>query len=334
MSLVLTVVALAALPLQAAAQAPQTDTTFAVTQGTRLRMNNQGGDIIVRAWDRSQVRVQANHSRRTTVVITQAGAVVEVSGRSSRGPGNMVDYQITVPSWMALELGGMYAYIDVEGVRGAVVAETLEGDITIKAPAEQVKASTTNGKISVEGARGRVEVHSTSESIRIVDVQGDLFVEGLSGSILLGGIRARTVEAETLSGNLIYEGSIVDGGRYSFLTHSGNISLSVAEATNATISTAIGSGRVSATFPLPTSERPGRRRQTFRLGSGSAAVEAETFSGNVQMFRPTELQERLRLAQEREAERQRLKQEARQRARPEDGSRHEEAHALHIEPRS
>jgi hypothetical protein len=334
MSLVLTVVALAALPLQAAAQAPPTDTTFAVTQGTRLRMNNQGGDIIVRAWDRNQVRVQAHHSRRTTVAIRQTGAVVEVAGRSSQGPGSMVDYQITVPAWMALELAGMYAYIDVEGVRGAVFAETLEGDITIKAPAEQVKASTTNGKISVEGARGRVEVHSTSESIRIVDVQGDLFVEGLSGSILLGGIRARTVEAETLSGNLIYEGSIVDGGRYSFLTHSGNISLSVAENTNATISTAIGSGRVSATFPLPTSERPGRRRQTFRLGSGSAVVEAETFSGNVQMFRPTELQERLRLAQERETERERLKQEARQRARPEDGSRHEEAHALHIEPRS
>jgi len=334
MSLVLTVVALAALPLQAAGQAPQTDTTFAVTQGTRLRMNNQGGDIIVRAWDRNQVRVQASHSRRTTVVIIQTGAVVEVDSRSNRGPGNMVDYQLTVPAWMALELGGMYAYIDVEGVRGAVFAETLEGDITIKAPADQVKASTTNGKISVEGARGRVEAHSTSESIRIVDVQGDLFVEGLSGSILLGGIRARTVEAETLSGNLIYEGSIVDGGRYSFLTHSGNISLSVAEATNATISTAIGSGRVSATFPLPTSERPGRRRQTFRLGSGSAVVEAETFSGNVQLFRPTELQERLRLAQEREAERERLRQEAKQRAKPEGESRHEEAHAFHIEPRS
>lgn len=334
MSLVLTVVALAALPLQAAGQAPQTDTTFAVAPGTRLRMNNQGGDIVVRAWDRNQVRVQASHSRRTSVVITQSGAVVEVDGRSSRGPGSMVDYQITVPAWMALELGGMYAYIDVEGVRGSVFAETLEGDITIKAPADQVKASTTNGKILVEGARGRVEVHSTSESIRIVDVQGDLFVEGLSGNILLGGIRARTVEAETLSGNLIYEGSIVDGGRYSFLTHSGNISLSVAEATNATISAAVGSGRVSATFPLPTSERPGRRRQTIRLGSGSAVVEAETFSGNVQMFRPAELQERLRLAQEREAERERLKAEARQRARPEDESRHEEAHALHLEPRS
>ena len=334
MLLVLTVVALAALPLQAAGQGPQTDTTFAVTQGTRLRMNNQGGDIIVRAWDRNQVRVQANHSRRTSVEVMQSGAVVEVRGRSSRGLGNMVDYQITVPSWMALEVGGMYAYIDVEGVRGAVIAQTLEGDITIKAPADQVKASTTNGKISVEGARGRVEVHSTSESIRIADVQGDLFVEGVSGNIQLTGIRARTVEAETLSGNLIYEGSILDGGRYSFLTHSGNISLSVAETTNATISTAIGSGRVSATFPLPTTERPGRRRQTFRLGSGSAVVEAETFSGNVQMFRPAELQERLRLAQQRESERERLKQEARQRARPEDGPRHDETHALHIEPGS
>ena len=90
MSLVLTVIALAASPPQAAAQAPRTDTTFAVAQGTRLRMNNQGGDIIVRAWDRNQVRVQASHSRRTSVVVTQSGAVLEVNGRSSHGPGNMV----------------------------------------------------------------------------------------------------------------------------------------------------------------------------------------------------------------------------------------------------
>jgi hypothetical protein len=303
MSLVLAVVALAALPLQSAGQAPQTDTTFAVAQGARLRMNNQGGDIVVRAWDRSQIRIQANHSRRTSVEIAQNGAVIDVRGRSSRGAaGNMVDYQVTVPSWMALELGGMYAYVDVEGVRGSVIAQTLEGDITVKGGAD-VKAHSTSGKISVEGARGRVEVNSTSEDVRVADVQGDVFVEALSGDIRLQGIRARIVEAETLSGDLIYDGTIVDGGRYSFLTHSGDISLSVADGTNAVISTAIGSGDVRASFALPTSERPGRRRQSFRMGSGSAAVEAETFSGDVRLYRPAELQARLQQADDRARER-------------------------------
>ncbi len=309
MSLVLAVAALAALPVQASAQAPQTDTTFAVAQGARLRLNNGGGDIVIRAWERNQVRIQANHSRRTRVAVEASGAVIEVESRATHGPGNMVDYQITVPAWMPLDLEGMYAYIDVEGVRGAINAETLEGDITIKGPTAQLKASTTSGKISVEGARGRVELNSTSESIRVADVQGDLFIEGLSGDIILRGVRAASAEVETLSGNLVYEGVIQDGGRYTFLTHSGNISISIQEGANATIATAVGSGEVGATFTLPASERPGRRRQTFRLGSGSASIEAETFSGNVRLYRPAELQSWLQQAEERRKARQRPKPE-------------------------
>jgi hypothetical protein len=103
----------------------QTDTTFTVAQGTRLQVETQGGDITVRAWDRNQVRVQASHSRRTHVNIQSSGAVVILEAEAERGPANMVDYTLTVPAWMALNLEGMYSTIDVTGVRGTVTAETL-----------------------------------------------------------------------------------------------------------------------------------------------------------------------------------------------------------------
>jgi len=271
----------------------QTDTTFAVPQGTRLHVETQGGDITIRAWDRNQVRVQASHSRRTHIDVQISGAVVLLEAEADRGPANMVDYMITVPAWMSLGLEGMYTAIDVTGVRGAITAETLEGDITIKGPAESVKLESVQGRLVVQGIRGSTTINTVSESIEASDIQGDILAESVSGNIVLHRIDSKVVEAETVSGEIILDSRIVDGGRYSLLTHSGELMVTIPEGANATIATATGSGDVRASFPLPASERPTRRRQTFRLGNGSATVELESFSGSIRLLRPAEMEQRL-----------------------------------------
>lgn len=309
----LSMLALLAAPLP---QGFQTDTTIAVSQGTRLRVENQGGDILVKVWDRNQVRVQAAHSRRTHVRARLVGAVLSLEAASDHGPANMVDFELTVPAWMPLKLGGMYAMVSVDGSKAPIEVETLEGDITVKGGAEIVKLGSVQGKIVVSGVRGRLELNSVSEDVEVSDIQGDVLIEAVSGDIIMRRIEAKTVEVESVSGELILDGRIMDGGRYSLLTHSGDISVSVAEGTNATIATAIGSGEVSASFPLPASERAGRRRQTFRLGSGSATVELETFSGDVRLMRPAELGGRIdRILRAREEQRER--ERAKQKAKPE-----------------
>lgn len=288
----------------------QTDTTFSVPQGTRLHVETQGGDITIRAWDRNQVRVQAAHSRRTHVNIQITGAVILLEAEADRGPANMVDYTITVPAWMSLGLEGMYSAIDVTGVRGAITAETLEGDITVKGPAESVKLESIQGRIVAQGIRGSTTITTVSESIEASDIQGDILAESVSGDIVLRRIGSRVVEAETVSGEIILDGRIVDGGRYSLLTHSGELMVTVQEGANATIATATGSGDVRASFPLPQSERPSRRRQTFRLGSGSATVELESFSGSIRLLRPAEMEARLeRMTQARDAREKQKKPE-------------------------
>lgn len=283
---------LLALMTAQASQGFQTDTTFAVTQGTRLSVENQGGDIIVKTWDRNQIRVQASHSRRTRVEIHHSGAVVSLEADSDHGPTNMVDYELTVPAWMPLDLEGMYATVSVTGTRAAISAETLDGDITVDGGTD-VKLTSVQGRVSVKNAKGRIELNSVSESIDADQVDGDIVAETVSGDIVITRSTARSVEIQTVSGELLYDGRVIDAGHYSLLTHSGTIALSVAEGTNATIATAIGSGEVRATFSLPASERPSRRRQTFRLGSGSATVELESFSGTINLMRPAEMASRV-----------------------------------------
>lgn len=290
----------------------QTDTTFAVPQGARLQVETQGGDITVRAWDRNQMRVQASHSRRTRVNVQVSGAVVILEAEADRGPANMVDYTLTVPAWMALNLNGMYSTIDVAGVRGAVSAETLEGDITVKGPAESLKLESVQGRIIAEGARGAATLTTVSEGIEAADMQGDLIAETVSGSIVLRQINAKVVEAETVSGTIILDGRILDGGSYTLLTHSGGVLVTVAEGSNVNIATATGSGSVRASFPLPATETRSRRRQNYRLGSGSATLDIEAFSGSILLLRPAEMAERLNQmgrAREQRAQRQKPKPE-------------------------
>lgn len=299
-----------------ALQAPtsfQTDTSVAVPQGTRLSVENQGGDITVKTWDRNQVRIQASHSRRTRIDIRLSGSVLTLEAEADRGPANMVDYVITAPVWMALALEGMYATVTVDGTRAPIAVETLDGDITVTGGAETVELESVQGRISLTGARGKITLTSVSEDIEASDIQGEITAESVSGDIMLRRIESRAVDVQTVSGELVYDGNIVASGRYSLLTHSGNIVVSVAEGANATIATAVGSGRVNASFAIAAAERTGRRRQTFRLGSGAASVELETFSGNISLLRPAEVLERLdrrmRIRLERDAQQKRNRPE-------------------------
>ncbi len=136
----------------------QTDTTFAVDGAERVKVETLGGSITVDVWGRAEVRVQAEHSSRTFVDIDRRRGVIDIEAEARRGPANMVDFHITVPRTMALDLEGMYADITVEGSDGAVEAETMQGDITIRGGRGTVQVSITMGKILVEGAEGRIEI--------------------------------------------------------------------------------------------------------------------------------------------------------------------------------
>ena len=287
---------LSAMPQQ---QQPSfdTDTTVSVSASTRLKLENVGGEVTIKAWDRNQVRIQAVHSSRTAVGISLSESSLRLSPKGSRGiarMGGVVDYVLTVPAAMSIEIGGMYADVIIEGTRGDISVQTVEGNINVKGGGEVLNLQTVNGKVTVAGARGRLDLRSVSEDIDVSDVVGDVVAETVSGDVTLARIDGKRVEAQTVSGDVRFDGTLRADGTYSFLTHSGDVVLGIPEGTSALIRTAVGNGDVSASFSLPASERSSRRRQEFRLGSGGASVEIETFSGDIRLVRPTEIRSRTR----------------------------------------
>jgi len=287
----------------ALAAAPQTDTTFAVQSGARLEIRNTGGDIVVRTWDRDAVRIEAEHSSRTFLEVRNSGSVVRVQARSSLGPANIVDYRITVPASMSLDLSGMHTDVSVDGAQADVSVTTVQGEVSIRGGRGSVFARSVQGGVVVEGAQGQVKASSTSDDVRVMNVSGDVSAETVSGDIFLERIRSARVDAGTVSGDVYFDGAIQPRGRYSFVTHSGDVVASVQEGADVTVSVGTLNGDLNASFPLPSRDDRGRRF-TFTLGSGSARLELETFSGDVELRRPSEVAAALEEARARASRRE------------------------------
>jgi DUF4097 and DUF4098 domain-containing protein YvlB len=270
--------------------AQQTDTTLPVRQGARLDVNNFGGEIAITTWARSAVRISASHSSRDHVVLTSTEQVVRVKAEGRRGPPRVVDYQLTVPAWMALNLSGVYTEIRVEGTQGEVTAETVQGDVHVSGGSGTVSLKSVEGAVTLEKARGRIDLYTVNEDIAATDVSGDVTAETVNGDIRLLQVESSNTEANTVNGEIIYEGTIKDGGRYRFDTHNGDLRISVPEKANATVSVGTFNGEFSACFPVQLTEKRGRRF-TFTMGSGSARLELESFDGNIEICSPGRLTE-------------------------------------------
>jgi len=277
---------LAAMAVLALAQ--QTDTTVPVQPGIRLNVNNFGGEIVVRSWNENRVRIQGSHSSRTRIEVLSGTGAVSVKAEGRRGTQEIVDLQVTVPRWMALSLSGVYTDMSVEGVEGAVSAETVKGDVTLVGGSGAATLKSVEGAVTVRGARGRVDVNSVEGEIRISETTGDVVAETVDGDIILERVASASVDANTVDGDIYYNGTIRDNGRYRLVTHDGDLTVSVPEKANVTVAIATFDGDFDASFPVQISTKA-RHRFQFTVGTGVARLELETFDGDIELRRPGEM---------------------------------------------
>lgn len=271
------------------ALAQQTDTTLTVQKGARLEVENFAGDIVVRTWGQDRVRIQASHSSRDRIDVAASAHAIRVEAEGQRGMPHLVEYQISVPTWMPVELQGVSTDMTVEGTQAAVRIETVEGEVRVTGGADEVSLRSVGGSITLTGARGRIEVNSVDGDLRLSDIVGSVTAETVDGLVVIEKAQSDAVDASTVDGDIVYLGTIRDGGRYRLTTHDGSLMVSVPEGTNAAITVASFEGDLDASFPLQIQNVSPRRRFSFTLGNGSARVELETFDGAILLRRPSEV---------------------------------------------
>ena len=275
--------ALLALMLAAA-----TDQTVEVKKGMRLEVHNFAGDVVVKVWNRDAVRVEAEHSDREIVDIRPGELALVVRGRSRNGPSRSIDFSITVPAWMAVNVDGTNADITLEGVGGDVTVESNRGDILIRGGSGFVSAKSVQGSITIERAKGRIEATSVNDNVHLSDVSGDVTAGSTNGGIVLERIDTANLDAYTVNGGIAFDGPIKDKGSYRLTTHNGLVSMAIADKVNATLRVRTYGGSFRSTFPVKLDDQDRRNRFTLTLGDGSARVELESFNGSIALRRPGE----------------------------------------------
>ena len=271
------------------ALAQETDTTVAVRQGQRLDFSNFGGSIVIKTWRQNAVRVRASHSSRTSIEVSSEGPTVSIRSLGRRGPAQ-VDYDILAPAWMPIAVqGSPSSDVTIEGTQAEISVETVEGAVRVVGGSGNVILHSVEGDVTLASAKGHIEVNTVDGSIELRDCSGDIRSETVDGDITMLGIVSGDVDANTVDGGIEYDGTIQDGGQYRLSTHSGDVTMSIPENANATITVSTFSGSLDAGFPLTiTGTTPPRHRFTFTLGTGTrgARVELESFDGSLRLRRP------------------------------------------------
>ena len=263
------------------------DTTVAVSPGSTLEIENFGGAISITTWDKNAIRIEVDRSVGEQVTIERAGSTIALKPRTRRWVPGVVNFQITAPRWIKLDLSGVNTSIDVENCEAEVHAETVNGDVTARGGQGPYSLSSVQGEVRVQGARGRVDASSVNEGVQLEEISGPIVAESVNGGIVIKRSRSESIEASTLSGPVRFEGDLAKSGSYRFTTHNGCIDVVMPEHADATVSLSTFSGGIDSSFPVTLKKLEAKRFRTV-FGSGTAKLDLESFQGTIFLRRPNE----------------------------------------------
>lgn len=245
-----------------------TDTLLRVRPGVTLSLGNVGGDVRVQVWDRNEVRVVAEHDRADRVVAELTGPQLRLGLRSRQGVPMAVEWSLSVPTWLPLELSNVEGDIRVQGLQAALQAQTVRGDINVEGCRGPLQANSIEGEVHLSDVNGNVSAGSVNNVIRLFRVKGPVEAQTVNGDIQMESVQSPNVDASTVNGRVFYASPYQPRGRYAFTSHNGRIYITVPpDEQNVNVTVQSFNGEVEAPEPLP-APRPSRRGRPVRFTWG------------------------------------------------------------------
>jgi putative adhesin len=129
-----------------------------------------------------------------------------------------------------------------------------------------------------------IDASSVSGNVSIDGAEGDVRAGSVSGDIQLARVRATTVEARSVSGEIKASiESLTGRGALSFKTVSGDVTLDLPRSLDADLSMSSVSGQLDSDFQMTLGGRNSRRRIEARIGRGGRELDITTVSGDVRL---------------------------------------------------
>jgi DUF4097 and DUF4098 domain-containing protein YvlB len=281
-----------------------------VERDGRVSIQNIAGEITVTGGSGDEMSIEAVKRTRgdrgelaaVQIIVDDRAGRVDVRTQHDRfGRNNndrvSVDYTISVPGGVAVDVKSISGNVKVSNVQGAVRAESVSGNVTTAGTPRLEMAKSVSGDVVLTdaGADADLSAGSVSGNIRANGLKVRALDAGsVSGDVILTNVTCERLGIKSVSGNLEYSGTLARNGRYDINTHSGSVRLALTGSTGFELTANTFSGSIRSEFPLTIggdrdrdrdsgSRRRGASDRSIRatFGDGSAALTIRTFSGDI-----------------------------------------------------
>jgi DUF4097 and DUF4098 domain-containing protein YvlB len=288
--------AAAAFVAPAFAATPINQTRPLSADGT-VTISNVAGRITVRTWDQPQVKITGSLGKGVERLIVEGDANVlriEVkypeNGWRGWGDRNRIEdtiLEVTLPKRASVEAEAVSADVDVQGVLGRrLEIDAVSGDVNVSRSApgegsfENVSGDTElwldTRELSVDSVSGDINAHGA--------ITGDVSIESVSGQITLAARKLDRLNVATVSGDANVRLALASAAQLDAESVSGNLTIVLPSGTSARLSAESFSGDIRSPVGRVEEEEHGPGKSLdARLGGGSAEVNVETLSGDIEI---------------------------------------------------
>jgi len=209
-------------------------------------------------------------------------------GWGGGGSGGDTHLVLELPRGVQLEVSAVSAEVEIRGISGSrLEAETVSGSLVLSDSAPgKLELSTVSGALRADTGAEAIQLESVSGELRVVASRArTLRAETVSGDLEVELAQpAQDLRLETVSGSARLVGGPAPGGSLRAETLSGRLRLELPAGTSARISAESFSGRIrSAVGEVEKAEFGPGSSLSGQIGEGSARIQLETFSGDLDL---------------------------------------------------
>jgi len=279
--------------------------TEALAKTGTFYLSNVSGDIEIAVWKEAQVKIEAvkvskaasldkakENAAKVTIEVTKDGDAVRVETKYPKQSGGFwggdkisvsVDYKVWVPDQAAVELKSVSGDVVVAALGGKARIDSVSGNVTLQGAAG-AEIKLVSGDLEIGNVGGDAFIKAVSGDITVTKIKGSVEADAVSGDIELRDVsEAQAVDIKTVSGNVVYFGTIKAGGRYELKTHSGDVRMTIPADATFDFEANTFSGAIDTDFEITVSGKISPKEIRGTVGKGGATITLKSFSGDVEL---------------------------------------------------
>jgi DUF4097 and DUF4098 domain-containing protein YvlB len=211
-----------------------------------ITLVNANGAIVIRTWDRAEVRIEGEKSAQTEEELKQIGLTIDVNSGT-----------LSVKTDFPRRSGGWFG--------GNTIRAAVKLTVTVPATVEVRQVSAVNGSVTIDGVRGKVTARTVNGGVTTRDLGADASLQTVNGSI--------RAEFASLAATQKISARTVNGSTTVKLPRDASVALE-AHTVN---------GSVSCDFPIRLEGKSRRSSLKGTIGAGAATLLTNSVNGSVRV---------------------------------------------------